>query len=120
MSNTATRRPMPSDSKATASLIFSATGFLTGETVAELNYQPHTKKLCAGCYAIHIPSGKAGRVTGTAIEEREEMGRMKYTKVFGVAWDSEYPSSVLRRITPKQYSSLPEECKITSYETGIY
>lgn len=115
-----TTKQMPATSKATASIIFGVTGFLTGETVAELDYQPHKLKLLAGCYALHIPSGKAGRVTGSALEEKEEMGRIKFTKVYGIAWDSEYPASVIRRITPKQYAALPEECKIVSPETGIY
>lgn len=113
------RRPMPAESPETAALIFSATGFKTGNN-HESEYQPHAAKLCVGCYALHLPSGKAGRVNGTAVEETIECARPKFTRVFGIAYDCEYPSTVLRRITPKQYKALPNECKIVSGETGIF
>ncbi len=114
-----TKQPVPAESAGLVSIIHSITGFLTGKDHAD-TYQAHKLTLLPNTYALHLPSGKAGRITGTAMQETEEGSRNRYKKVYGIAWDAEYDSTVLRRITPKQYKALPEECKITSYETGIY
>ncbi len=110
------RRSMPSEDGATAELIHAATGYRTGAE-AERLYQPHALPLFVGGYALHLASGKAGRVSSLC---RIETTQGRTVRGYGLSWDSEYVGSDLRRITPAQYRALPTECKITSYETGIF
>jgi hypothetical protein len=106
----------PSESGPVADLIFAATGFRTGAE-AERHYQPHALPLKQGCYALHLPSGRAGQINGSCWIDSPQ-GRT--VRGYGLSWDSEYAGSDLRRITPAQYHAMPGNCKITSYETGIH
>lgn len=110
------RRSMPAEDGATADLIHAVTGYRTGAE-AERHYQPHLMALRPGCYVLHLPSGKVGRVTDLC---RIENSQGRTVRGYGLAWDSEYEGAVLRRITPEQYRALPVECRITSHETGIF
>ncbi len=103
---------MPAASNGTASIIYAATGFFVGVAAENGSHQPHALPLRPGCYALHLASGKAGRINN---KYRDESGT-----TYGIAYDSEFSGADLRRITPKQYKALPEECKIVSYETGIF
>lgn len=114
-----TTKPMQADSIGTTSIIHSTTGFLCGERHAG-TFQPAKQPLRINVYALHLPSGKAGKINGGALEPYEGEHGRRYRQVWGIAWDSEFPAELLRRITPKQYRALPDECKIVSTETGIF
>ena len=76
-------------------------------------YKPFQKPLAVNGYAMIIEHGKAGRITNKYVDENTRK------TTWGIAWDSEYTTSELARLTPAEYHALPESAKIVSYETGV-
>jgi hypothetical protein len=70
-----------------------------------------TKPLAVNGYALILEHNKAGRITN---KYRGDQGT-----TWGIAYDSEYTSRQLLRLSPEEYHALPEENKIVSYETGV-
>ena len=77
----------------------------------------HIAQITAGCYAVILATGKAGRITGKGL------GRFDWGMAWShdeykqsPAWKTEgFEANEIRRITPAQYKALPASRQITAY-----
>jgi hypothetical protein len=86
----------------------------TTQTAAQFK---HIAPITAGCYAVILATGKAGRITGKGFG-RYDWGMAwshdEYTQA--PSWKTEdFDPKEIRRITPAQYKALPASQQITAY-----